>query len=320
MTKLTRRAFGVAALTAPALISSAAPLVAQSAGANSQPASVYGATIGAYRVTTLLDGILPMSTGWFPSDDQAAIQSALAKSGISGESIPAPVNAYLLQSDTATILVDAGLGGLDMMGPGFGQISAGLAALGVTPSDIDTLVMTHAHPDHIGGMIGANGAAFPNAELVVTNVEHQFWNDDGIMAQVPEDAKGAFQLARAVFGAYADRLKLVEDGAEIAPGVTMEIVPGHTMGHAALHIDGGDRQLMMVTDAVHSIDLQTALPEQGTMFDTDAALAAQSRIRLFDRVSADNVLIVGCHIHYPSFGRIVRSGDAYRYAPTSLLG
>ncbi len=319
MTILTRRAFGIAALSAPALISGTAPLLAQSTNSVTQPASVFGATIGAYRVTTLLDGTLPMSASWFPGGSPESIEAALAKSGITGESLPAPINAFLLQSDTATILVDAGLGGIDMMGPGFGQVSAGLAALGVAPEDVDTLVMTHAHADHIGGMLGANGAAFPNAELVVTGVEHGFWTDESIMAQAPDDAKGAFQLAQAVFGAYADRVKLVEDGAEIAPGVTMEIVPGHTMGHAALHIDGGDRQLMMVTDAVHSIDLQTALPEQGTMFDTDPALAAQSRIRLFDRVASDNVLIAGCHVHFPGFGRIVHSGEAYRYAPASIL-
>jgi glyoxylase-like metal-dependent hydrolase (beta-lactamase superfamily II) len=294
--------------------------LAQSAAPAAKPASVFGATIGAYRVTALLDGILPMSTAWFPSDTPDAIQAALAKSGITGESLPAPINAFLLQSDSTTILVDAGLGGLDMMGPGFGQISAGLTALGLAPSDIDTLVMTHAHPDHIGGMIGANGAAFPDAELVVTAVEHAFWTDASIMAQVSDEQKGGFQLAQAVFGAYAGRTKLVESGAEIAPGVTMEIVPGHTMGHAVLHIDGGDSQLLMVTDAVHSIDLQTALPEQGTMFDTDPVLAAQSRIRLFDRAAADNVLIAGCHVHFPSFGRIVNAGEAYRYVPASILG
>lgn len=320
MTTFTRRTFGISALAAPVLISGTAPLAAKSATSATQPASVFGATIGAYRVTALLDGTLPMTTSWFPSDSSTTIESALAKSGIVGKSIPAPINAFLLQSDRATILVDAGLGGLDMMGPGFGQISAGLAVLGLAPSDIDTLVMTHAHPDHIGGMIGANGAAYPNAELVVTGVEHKFWTDASIMAQAPDEMKGGFQLAQTVFGAYADRLKLVEDGVEIAPGVTMEIVPGHTMGHAVLHVDGGDRQLMMVTDAVHNVDLQTALPDQAVMFDTDPVLAAQSRIRLFDRAAADNVLIAGCHVHFPSFGRIVRADKAYRYVPTSLLG
>ncbi len=319
MTNLTRRAFGAAALAAPVLISGTAPLMAQTPPA-AQFASVFGATIGAYRVTALLDGILPMNTAWFPGGSADAFQAALAKSGITGDALPAPINAFLLQSDSATILVDAGLGALDMMGPGFGQISAGLTALGLAPSDIDTLVMTHAHPDHIGGMIGANGAAFPNAELVVTAAEHAFWTDSSIMAQAPDEMKGGFQLAQAVFGAYAGRMKLVEHGAEIAPGVTLEIVPGHTMGHAVLHIDGGDSQLLMVTDAVHSIDLQTALPEQGTMFDTDPVLAAQSRVRLFDRAAADNLLIAGCHVHFPSFGRIVNAGDAYRYAPASILG
>jgi len=320
MPTLTRRVFATSALASPALVLGAARLAAQTATSPVKPASVFGATIGAYRVTAVLDGTLPMSTAWFPSDAADQIAAALAQSGIAGDSIPVPVNAFLLQSDNRTILVDAGLGGLDMMGPGFGQVSAGLAALGVDPSDIDTLVMTHAHPDHIGGMIGASGAAFANAELVLTGVEHGFWTNDSIMAQVPEDAKGVFQLARAVFGAYGDRMVLVDDGAEIAPGVTIEIVPGHTMGHAALHIDGGDRELMMVTDAVHNIDLQAALPQQGTMFDTDPAMAADSRIRLFDRVSTDNVLIAGCHIHFPSFGRIVRANEVFRYVPTSLLG
>lgn len=320
MPTLTRRAFGVAAVTAPALIATSAPLLAASHGAMANPASIYGTTIGAYRVTALLDGILPMSTNWFPGGSPEDVQAALAKSGISGDSIPAPINAYLLQSDDRTILVDSGLGALDMLGPGFGQVSAGLAALGVAPGDIDTMVMTHAHPDHIGGMIGQTGAVYPNAEMLVTSPEHAFWMNDAIMAQVPEDSKGAFQLARAVFGAYGSQMRLVEDKTEIAPGVTMEIHPGHTMGHAVLHVDGGDRQLMMLTDTVHSIDLQGPLPQQGVMFDTDSAMAVQSRLGLFDRVSADSVLVAGCHIHFPSFGRIVRDGEGYRFASASLLG
>jgi len=138
------------------------------------------------------------------------------------------------------------------------------------------------------------------------------------MAQAPAEAQGGFQLAQAVFAAYADRLKLVEDGAQIAPGVRMEIAPGHTMGHALLHVDGGDTQLLMLSDTVHSVDLQTALPQQGTMFDTDPALGAETRARLFDRVATDNLLTAGCHVHFPSFGRFVRAGEAYRYVAASI--
>lgn len=318
MTTLTRRAFGAAALSPPVALSAVAPVAAKVTPVTAG-ASTYGAAFGAYRVTALLDGILPMSTGWFPTDTPEAVATALAGAGITGDLLPAPINAFLLQSADRTILVDAGLGGLDMMGPGYGRIGAGLAALGVAPEDIDTLVMTHAHPDHIGGMLGVNGAAFPNAELIVTEVEHRFWSDAALMAQAPAEAQGGFQLAQAVFAAYADRLKLVEDGAQIAPGVRMEIAPGHTMGHALLHVDGGDTQLLMLSDTVHSVDLQTALPQQGTMFDTDPALGAETRARLFDRVATDNMLTAGCHVHFPSFGRFVRAGGAYRYVPASIL-
>lgn len=319
MIKLTRRAFGAAAISAPVALSVTTPLAAKST-AVAEGAPGYGATFGSYRVTALLDGILPMTTGWFPTDTPETIASALSGVGITGDQIPAPINAFVLQSDTRTILVDAGLGGLDMMGPGFGRAGASLGAMGIMPADIDTLVMTHAHPDHIGGMLGANGAAFPNAELIVTGVEHGFWTNDAFMAQAPEPAKGGFQLARAVFGAYGDRLNLVEDGAEIAPGVTMELAPGHTMGHALLHVDGGDRQLLMLADTVHNVDLQTVLPQQGTMFDTDPAVGAETRARLFDRVAADRILTVGCHVHFPSFGRIVHSGAAFRYVPATIRG
>ncbi|MEO0390768.1 MAG: MBL fold metallo-hydrolase, partial [Pseudomonadota bacterium] len=99
----------------------------------------------------------------------------------------------------------------------------------------------------------------------------------------------------------------------------LAVSPGHTPGHSLLRIDGGDQQLMMVADTMHSADLHLALPDTGFGFDTDPALAAASRRRLLDMAATDKMLIAGSHIHFPGFGRILRSGDAYRFAPATWM-
>ncbi len=140
-----------------------------------------------------------------------------------------------------------------------------------------------------------------------------------MMTQAPDEAKGMFGLAQQVFGAYADRIRPVAAGSEIVPGVSLELSPGHTPGHSVVHIDGGDRQLLMVADTVLNTDLQTAIPETLSGFDTDPALAAKSRATLFDRAAADNILIAGSHVHFPGFGKFVKAGDAYRFVPASWM-
>ena len=314
---LSRRAFGAALMSAP-LATAVTSTSALAAGHATGRPALLDAQIGDIRVTAILDGIVPLGRGFFFGPNEAAIDTVLAEAGIAGDALPAPVSAYLVQSADRTVLIDAGMGGIEAFGPGFGRLSDGLAALGVAPEQIDAVILTHAHPDHLGGLIGGQGASFPNAELILTEVEAGFWKDDAIMAQAPADAQGLFQLARSVFDAYADRTTLLADGAEAVPGLSLILSPGHTPGHALVRIDGGDQQLLMIADTVHSTDLHTAMPDVGFGFDVDTALAAASRSRLFDMVSADKSLIAGSHIHFPGFGRVLRSGDAYRFAAATL--
>lgn len=321
MTQLTRRSFGLAALAAPALAAPALltatvrPATAQ--GSSAAPA-LFDAPMGRYRITSLFDGMGPLQKGMFFGDADA-IDATLAAAGITGDALPAPVNAFLLQSADRTILIDAGLGDVDILGPGLGRVSDALTAAGVAPGDVDLIIVTHAHPDHIGGLIQNGQPVFPNAEVAITDVEVGFWGDAGIMAQAPAEAQGLFQLAQAVYAAYENRLRPVASGTEVAPGLTLELSPGHTPGHALLHIDGGDRELLMVADTLHSSILHTALPDVGFGFDTDPAQAATSRRRVFDRAATDNILIAATHVPFPGFGRLVSSGDAYAYVPASWL-
>ena len=188
------------------------------------------------------------------------------------------------------------------------------------PTILDAATGADALSPHTGlGALDAETGIFANAELVISETEVGFWGDAGMMAQAPAEAQGLFQFAQTVFSAYADRTRMVGDGAEVAPGMTLHLAPGHTPGHSVLAIDGGDRQLMMVADAVHNSVLHLALPDIGFGFDIDSGIAAASRRALFDQVSADNMLVAGSHLPFPGFGRIVTSGDAYAYVPTHWM-
>ena len=320
MTLLTRRDFGRAgALGAAGLVAGATTAAADghAKAAAAIPPAMMDANLGGYKITALLDGVFNMPREFYFAEDMAAIDAAVAAAGVGPETLPIPITAYLLQSDDRNILIDAGFGDLDAFGPGFGRAMDGLAAAGVGAEDIDTIIVSHLHPDHIPGLLSGQQATFPNAELVIVEAEAKHWTDEGIMAQAPENFKSWFQLAQAVVGVYGDRVTLVQDGYEAAPGVRLEVSPGHTPGHALVHIDGGDRQLLLLGDTVSHVDLFTALPQTGFALETDTALAAQSRLKIFDKVSADGLLIAGSHIHFPGFGRIVKAGDAYRFAATT---
>lgn len=313
----SRRQFGVATASAP-FIAGAAVAPAQADGhAAIAGAALYDASLGNYTITALLDGVVPLQRGFFFGVEDAVVDKVLAEAGQSGDALPAPINAFLLTSGERNILIDAGMGALDRFGDGFGRIEAGLAVRGLSAADIDTIVLTHLHPDHIGGLLQNGAPVFTKAEVIVAEAEATFWSDAAMMAAASEDAQGLFQLAQTTLIAYGDQVTQVASDAEIAPGVSLTLSPGHTPGHSVLRIDGGERQLMMVADTIHNADLHTALPEIGFGFDVDTAMAAQSRLRLFDMLSSDQMLIAGSHLHFPGFGRIVRAGDAFRFVPAT---
>jgi glyoxylase-like metal-dependent hydrolase (beta-lactamase superfamily II) len=229
------------------------------------------------------------------------------------------VNTFLIHSGDRLAIIDTGSG--NYLQPSAGFVQRNLAAAGVDPKSIDTVLLTHMHPDHSAGLTDMSDGQrlFPNAELVMHENELAHWFDDGAMAKVDERSRKLYFLAgREQVAPYKDRTRLFSGG-EVFSGVTAVPSLGHTPGHTAYLIASGNDQLMIWGDTVHVPEVQTAFPEAGMAFDTDLAAAAASRKRMFDRVSADGVLIAGMHLHFPAFSRLARRGDAYAIHPEAWI-
>ena len=229
------------------------------------------------------------------------------------------VNTFLIHSKGRRALVDTGSG--NYLQNTAGKVQDNLAAAGIDPASIDTVLLTHMHPDHSAGLTEMPGGRlyFPNAELVMHEKELPHWFDDAAMAKADERSQKLYFLAgREQVAPYKNRTRLFRDG-EVFPGVTAVPSHGHTPGHTAYLIASGNEQLMIWGDTVHVPEVQTAFPEAGMAFDTDLAAAAAARKRMFDRVASDGVLVAGMHLNYPAFAHLAREGDAYRLYPEAWV-
>jgi glyoxylase-like metal-dependent hydrolase (beta-lactamase superfamily II) len=277
-----------------------------------QTPGVYHRKLGDAVVTAVNDGMFEGMTALMTN-----IAAADAEALLTSTFRPLPpritVNAFLLTMGGKRILVDTGCAAT--FGPTVGAVLGNLAAMGVTPETIDAVLLTHAHPDHANGLIDQAGiAAFPNAELLVSATEAGFWQDDAIMASVPEDSKGYFLGARAALGAYADRTRLIAEG-EVMPGITAIPAPGHTPGHTGFMVTSGSESLLIWGDVVHIPGVQFARPEVGVTFDADPAGAIATRARLLDMAATDNLLVAGMHMDFPVFGHVARQSQGYALVP-----
>jgi glyoxylase-like metal-dependent hydrolase (beta-lactamase superfamily II) len=203
----------------------------------------------------------------------------------------------LLREGGNTILFDAGLGAEGTL--------AALAAAGVDPQDVTHLVITHMHPDHIGGLMGEGGPIFANAEHIAGEVEAAHW------------AENPYPPYEANVAPLADRLTLIAPGAEIAPGVTAVDMFGHTPGHMGFRLDSGERSLMLAADMTNHYVWSLAHPDWEVRFDMDKAAAAATRRRVLGMLAAERMPFVGYHMPWPGIGYVEARGDGFRYVPHS---
>jgi glyoxylase-like metal-dependent hydrolase (beta-lactamase superfamily II) len=312
---LSRRGLfgGIAGMTALAAIGAPRLSLAQTTPATMP--TFYDRRVGDLTITTVLDGYIPLGLDVMVGADATTAATDLAAAYLDPAGpVPTPINAYLIRSGDQITLVDAGAAGA--FGPTTGRFAATLAAMGVDPAAISRVVLTHLHADHIAGLMAGEAAAFPNASLHVSQVDLAFWTDEAIAASAPESAQMFFTLARTVAAAYGDRVTPFDgDNVDLGGGLTSIAMPGHTPGHTGYRLSSGADQMIIWGDIVHMRALQFTTPDVSITFDTDAALAVETRKRVMAMMAADKIAVTGSHLPFPSAGHVEVKGDAFAWVP-----
>jgi glyoxylase-like metal-dependent hydrolase (beta-lactamase superfamily II) len=274
---------------------------------------LYHRRVGDIVVTALSDGFFITEREMTRNLPRAELEQALTASF--RDTVIFSVNAFLVRAGGRIALIDTGSG--NYLGPTLGHLIANLKAAGVMPADIDTVLLTHMHPDHSAGLTDmATGARnFPNAELVVHENEPPHWYDDARMAAASDLYKHLhFQMTREQTQPYLDRMRTFAKG-DVFPGVTAIPAHGHTPGHTAFLVASGNESLLVWGDTIHIPEVQFARPEIAMVPDTDPDAAVASRRRILDMAAQERLLVTGMHMHFPGFGHVARERDAFRFHP-----
>lgn len=275
-----------------------------------QVPGIYRRRIGEIVVTALSDGYLDAPYEFFRVITPAEAETILREARVAAPP-RVSINCFVVHSAGRVALIDNGSG--TTMGPTLGHLPRLLGEAGIGLGEIDTLIHTHMHPDHSNGLTRDDGTAwFPNAEMVVSEIDVQHWHNDAAMAKASERHRiRFFEAARRQIKPYWNRRR--DAKGEVFPGVTAVPLYGHTPGHTGYMIASGKEQLFIWGDTTHFPDVQTRRPEVYVDPDSDPEAAVASRRRVFDMVATDRLLVAGMHTHFPGFLYLEpRSGGGYR--------
>ncbi|MEL0438776.1 MBL fold metallo-hydrolase [Phycobacter sp. K97] len=302
--KLSRRAALTGAAALP-LAATAAPALADGHAAKAPASHTRSFKLGDFTVTTLLDGSLPRDGakeifGGGATDEEFAEVSAQ-------NFIPADMAQFfftptLVDTGSEKVLFDTGLGQ--------GGIQKALAEAGVTPDQIDVVVLTHMHPDHIGGMTTDGAATFANARYVTGRAEYDFWSKMDAGNRVGD-------LVAQKVTPMAEKMSFIEDGGEVASGISAMAAFGHTPGHMTYMLDSGGQQLVLTADLANHYVWSFAHPEWEVRFDMDKEAATASRRRVMDMLATSRTPMIGYHMPFPAAGFVETRGDGFRFVPVS---
>lgn len=263
--------------------------------------------IGDFQVMALSDGNMTASLDLLSGIERNIAGEIQCQAGIIAPG-NIHINAYLIRGHGRTLLVDSGTGGHNNTG---GLLVQHLAENGVTPEDIDTILLTHGHPDHIGGLLNKEGQpTFPRAELFIHPLEVAHWQDDEKCRRANERVQRNVALVRRTLAAYEDKWHPLSEN-DIITGICPVWLPGHTPGHTGFRITSGGESLLIWGDIVHYPHIQTAHPATTIAFDVDPLQAEKTRKAILEQVAREKRLIAGMHFGAEGFARILAHDEGY---------
>ena len=274
--------------------------------------------LGQMEVIALLDGVTrrPLGEEFVANAPLAEVKALLASQGLSTEHIDVPYTPFLVVAGGRRILMDTGLG--DWGGPTTGRLLANLRAAGFSPDDIDTVLVSHYHGDHINGLRNRAGEyVFRKARVLAPAAEHAWWMDEARAAQAPAGRmKGLFENARRTFGSMpTGMLQLFEPGSELVPGIRAVAAYGHTPGMTMFEASSEGQTFVFLADLTNIPALFARNPDWAVTFDMDAEAARRTRRMAFERIVASRALVGGFHFPFPAVGRMAADGTGYRFEP-----
>ncbi|KVF74614.1 MBL fold metallo-hydrolase [Burkholderia sp. FL-7-2-10-S1-D7] len=286
-------------------------------GGRDQAPGFYRQKLGDLQIVALSDGTHP-----FPIDtvfrdvSKDEIRRDLDRAFLEPP-VQGSINAFLVDTGTKRILVDTGAGVL--YGDCCGKLLANLRAAGYAPGQIDEVLLTHLHKDHVGGIVSNGRMTFPNAVVRVNEIEANYWLDPDNKAQAPAFLASFFDAAAASVAPYiaAGRFTTFRGEATLAPGIRAVPMPGHTPGHTAYLIESGNAGLLAWGDIVHVAAIQLQDPDATVQYDNDADTARRTRRDTLKRVVDKRYLVGAAHIAFPGLGHLRRDGEQYDWVPVN---
>lgn len=282
-------------------------------GAFFAPSAVADVELGSKTLTTVSDGnlVLPLDFAYpaVPRDDVVA---SLEAAGRPAERLEPPCNVTVLRDGDRVVMFDVGSGPNFM--PSAGRLMESLDVAGISPGEVTDVVFTHAHPDHIWGLLDDfDDFVFPEAAYHINRAEWDYWRADDTLEKTPEARKSFVVGARNRFDALEDLINLFDYGDEVISGVEAVDTAGHTPGHTSFAVHDGGDSVMILGDAVTNAAVSFPHPEWPSGSDHDTEKGIATRVALLDRLASENSKLIGFHLPESGIGRAERAGSAYRF-------
>lgn len=284
-------------------------------GVNLQGAGVYHLNVGSIQITALSDGTVPGDMHQLLRDTTDQRTDGLLQKAFVTNPVEISINVFMFKLGTHLYLVDTGSGQLFPAGFG-GKLLQSMTAAGVRPEEVTDILLTHAHDDHMGGLIHNGALEFPNASVHVAKADVDFFGDRSNAAKA-HYGMNYFDDYFASLKHYVDagKVQTFEGTTEIAPGISATVHPGHTPGSAFYTVESDGQRIVFVGDIIHVGAVQFPEPDITITYDVDRRLAARVRKTTLAEFARDRTLIAIPHIPFPGIGHVRTSGTGYEWAP-----